>query len=433
MSVATAIISDTPKRPPKVRLTQVLETSNLRSVFSEVLGETVSQLNVERVLFSKSRPIVIHYRYQSVSHRLPRMLIGELVGADALHHKEAEIRRLGKVRRSQVAQDAREPLLHVDGMGLVLRRPGFDSNLLGLRMLHDRDFACGMISKVIGQPIIAGDLLVSLKAHRLGKRAVLLVECKTVSGTRRRLYVRLRPTTYEAGRSAFERHLRIAKALNGATTVRVPAPLLFDAEWGAAFFEEVGGTSPDFEGGTATETGGLAGSALAEWRALAPVANLQWSTSDELSGLADWSTRLGEYLPHKAPAFDAAMRTVTRKFGYVPAVHPAPCHRDFHEAQLLVDGNCCGMLDFDTWCDADPALDVGNFLAHIRLWELRNSSDASSFENAFIKASLDGKASSFLERVAIWKRAALLRLAAIYSFTSEADHIVNRLTDEAGA
>src|SRR4030067_3421814 len=44
-----------------------------------------------------------------------------------------------------------------------------------------------------------------------------------------------------------------------------------------------------------------------------------------------------------------------------------PAHRDFHDKQILKNGRYLYILDWDLSCLADPALDLGNFLAHLRL------------------------------------------------------------------
>jgi phosphotransferase family enzyme len=42
------------------------------------------------------------------------------------------------------------------------------------------------------------------------------------------------------------------------------------------------------------------------------------------------------------------------------------CHGDFKHEQLLFDGAGSGLVDFDSLCQAEPALDLGKFLAHLR-------------------------------------------------------------------
>ena len=433
MNMASALRPDLPPELKSSQLMRALDASHMRQVLSAALGEAVGAVSIERTLFSASRPTVIHYRYQRFGEKEPKQLIGELVGAGAEHGKETEIRRLGKARRSQIGQSTDSPLFHDDDTGLVLRRPGFDSNLLGLRLLHDKAFAAQMLANIIGHPVNPTAFNISLKAHRLGKRAVLLVDCMTASGTRHRIYVRLRPTTHEAGRASFERHVHIAQHMQNATTARIPAALQFDADWGAAFFEELPGMPPGFAGVQAAASGALAGKAMGEWRKLTPVADTQWFSENEIAGLNVWAAHLSAHFPQKLPDFNRALQVVSNNFSNLPTVPPAPCHRDFHEAQLLIAGNQCGILDFDTWCNADPALDVGNFLAHIRLWELRNAINAVPFTSSFTLAASAGQPSGFAERISVWKRASLLRLAAIYAFTSEMDHVVRQLAAEAGA
>jgi hypothetical protein len=42
-------------------------------------------------------------------------------------------------------------------------------------------------------------------------------------------------------------------------------------------------------------------------------------------------------------------------------------HGDYTYTQLIFDGKQCGLVDFDTICQAEPALDLGQFLAYLRV------------------------------------------------------------------
>jgi hypothetical protein len=42
------------------------------------------------------------------------------------------------------------------------------------------------------------------------------------------------------------------------------------------------------------------------------------------------------------------------------------CHGDFKYAQLFFDGDAVGLVDLDNLCQAEPALDLGQFLAYLR-------------------------------------------------------------------
>ena len=60
------------------------------------------------------------------------------------------------------------------------------------------------------------------------------------------------------------------------------------------------------------------------------------------------------------------------------ATAPSPArgiHRDFYPDHALLDGERLYLLDFDLYCEGDPALDVGNCIAHITEQSLRTQGD----------------------------------------------------------
>lgn len=62
----------------------------------------------------------------------------------------------------------------------------------------------------------------------------------------------------------------------------------------------------------------------------------------------------------------------------LPDVHPVTLHRDFYPEQLLLDGERLYLLDLDLCAYGDPALDIGNFVAHIREYALRVLGNAAA-------------------------------------------------------
>lgn len=75
----------------------------------------------------------------------------------------------------------------------------------------------------------------------------------------------------------------------------------------------------------------------------------------------EWSARLGRILA----ACDRLGATV-------PAPRSCGVHRDFYPAQVIVDRSRIWLIDFDLYCQGDPALDVGNFLGHLTEQSLRS-------------------------------------------------------------
>jgi thiamine kinase-like enzyme len=53
-------------------------------------------------------------------------------------------------------------------------------------------------------------------------------------------------------------------------------------------------------------------------------------------------------------------------------------HRDFYPDQILVDKDHLWLVDLDLCCQGDPALDIGNFIAHMTEQSLRQMGDPSA-------------------------------------------------------
>ncbi|MCK7583055.1 MAG: aminoglycoside phosphotransferase family protein [Chromatiales bacterium] len=73
-----------------------------------------------------------------------------------------------------------------------------------------------------------------------------------------------------------------------------------------------------------------------------------------------WSERIGSVLD--------ACRTLTERVRARPVVN---LHRDFYPDQILVAGDRLHLLDLDLCTRGDPALDLGNFVAHLEEHALR--------------------------------------------------------------
>jgi hypothetical protein len=61
---------------------------------------------------------------------------------------------------------------------------------------------------------------------------------------------------------------------------------------------------------------------------------------------------------------------------------PCGVHRDYYAEQLLVDTSRLTVLDFDLYCSGDPALDIGNFVAHLTEHALRHDGSPDALADA---------------------------------------------------
>ncbi|MEQ3553104.1 hypothetical protein WIS52_21765 [Pseudonocardia nematodicida] len=184
-------------------------------------------------------------------------------------------------------------------------------------------------------------------------------------------------------------------------------------------------------GGRAAEAcAGLVG-ALAALRDADPSGLAVHTGGDEAAVLTRWAAdadRLtGSSLSGPARAVAAALAAL----GPRPAV---PCHRDLHDKQVIaLSGGRTGLLDLDTLCAADPALDAGNLLAHLRLRAEQGHTSAGRARECAAALGLPDPYSAVPggrpdgHALAVYTAAALLRVAAVHRFRPEPARLTGRL------
>src|SRR5437899_1805898 len=103
--------------------------------------------------------------------------------------------------------------------------------------------------------------------------------------------------------------------------------------------------------------------------------------------LARFSTPVAKTAPSLALSFDEAIRRLDSATHEEPP--PVLSHGSFRSDQLLIEGDEPLMIDLDELCWANPARDVGNFLAYLRWKSIREPRHSSFIEGA-IPSFLEG-------------------------------------------
>jgi hypothetical protein len=87
-------------------------------------------------------------------------------------------------------------------------------------------------------------------------------------------------------------------------------------------------------------------------------------------------------------------------------------HGDFKYEQLLFDGARSALMDFDAVCQAEPALDLGKFLAHLRVEARLGDELAEEFLRAYVSAAGDRLEDErrLRRRTALYETVSLLHL-----------------------
>jgi hypothetical protein len=146
--------------------------------------------------------------------------------------------------------------------------------------------------------------------------------------------------------------------------------------------------------------------------------------ADELAGLLHQIANARQF----APTFgDRAQSWLERIAAIAEQSEPLRLcisHGDFKHEQLLFDGASGGLVDFDAMCQAEPALDLGKFLAHLRAdaQKIQKRASVSSplgdelaerFLRAYVSAVGDQVEDEWQlrERTTLYEAIALLRLA----------------------
>ena len=357
---------------------------------------SLAAAHVTRMHFPTGRPTQIHFRDAGGAW------IAEWIGADVTARAGTEAERLEKLGQS--AQ------LHADAaLGLLARPMGLDAKLPALRLASDAGFADSVLCG-LG---LRGPFRVDLVAHRLGKRAVL-----RICHARGTAFARLRAPGATQARLSAERHGTLWTALRSDPRVRLPEPIAHDPALGLSLYRALPGVAPRFHrlrGFAEVEAISHALIALQQTELDAP----PHTAADELSVLRAWLHRLELLDPALAGCISPLLDRLERDLHDLPAVRPVLCHRDLHEGQILIHRGTAGLMDFDTLRHGDPALDIGNLQAHLVLAGFRQNRSFGAYitalERLFPTVSLD--------RVAVWRRAALLRLAMILAFTTESPSI----------
>ena len=124
------------------------------------------------------------------------------------------------------------------------------------------------------------------------------------------------------------------------------------------------------------------------------------------------------------PGFDGALEPALARLDALAASHPpqppVPSHRSFRPAQVLLHDGHIAFIDFDGFCEAEPAMDLALFRASIKQNVMRLGLRAERPEPSLdILSELDGLCDLFLaeyqrmapvsrERVALWETIYLL-------------------------
>ncbi|MFW9258407.1 phosphotransferase family protein [Nostoc sp. CALU 546] len=87
-------------------------------------------------------------------------------------------------------------------------------------------------------------------------------------------------------------------------------------------------------------------------------------------------------------------------------------HRDFYPDQVIINNSRLYIIDLDLYCEGNPALDIGNFIAHIQEYSLRtfgNSKVLQEYENVLTERFIQLTSDKFLTAIQSYTTLTLVR------------------------
>lgn len=93
----------------------------------------------------------------------------------------------------------------------------------------------------------------------------------------------------------------------------------------------------------------------------------QRALADEVAGLREGFALVQHIAPDLGAQFQAWLDRVEASGAESKPLPFCFSHGDFSYTQLIFESNQSGLVDFDTVCQAEPALDLGQFLAYVRM------------------------------------------------------------------
>jgi aminoglycoside phosphotransferase (APT) family kinase protein len=161
----------------------------------------------------------------------------------------------------------------------------------------------------------------------------------------------------------------------------VPRPLGTVPAWEMWFQEKVAGVvaTPLLAGPDGPRLAGRIAEAIHKLHKTGVPTHRTHTMADEMRILSE---RLGE-LARARPAWSSRLERIVgacaRLAASAPETGRCGIHRDFYPDQVLVSGERLYLLDLDLYCQGDPALDIGNFRAHLMEQALRTLGHPAAF------------------------------------------------------
>ena len=416
------------------RVLEAIKRSRAHTLFE---ATAIDDCSVDRVHFGSRLGYVVDYTLQLRVGRVASRVkaFGQVPFGDPYSECEAAKAKIA-ARLDAAHAQGRPQLQLLDSIGVILRAAGTDERidwLTALTASTSRRPECRLLT--------SGELGrrwsdVHLLSHRLGKRAVLRLSGEGSDETEQAsaiLKLYKRKSTAAAHCAAISASVARQR---GRAEAAVGIPRIFgllDSAPGLLMEQAPGLPLHLIVGPARTAGHRSAGEALARFHASRIPGLELYGVADEVRVLQRWLAFASNLRPALVARLAPSVDRLTKDGPRCDTYTPVPIHRDFHDKQIIIAGDRSTLIDFDTVRLGDPAQDIGNFLAHIHLHAAHGLIKPAQTSEwiAFIDGYQSMTCSPSMLNIDWHRRASLLRLAMIRSFSDDSAHLAGVLARSA--
>lgn len=350
-----------------------------------------------RTKFKPARKLSAYYRI-TVGHQPRAIALTWLPEPSPLPANAAEIDDDAE-RRQVLAPFRRLAVVTGDGRATLLVAPG-DPQMPQLVRLNEHAYLGDLLSDLTSAPMPPADRTeIATVRYRPGQRHVLWVMPVSDGAGGAAMFIKIDRESSGARAVSFAESVGPILARRGAG-VRLAQPLGFSqADQASVWQQAPGRTLAQALRAGPQETAPLVTRVGRALRVIhesdLPTASIGAQEHDRASAprSAEVETisvlRAGEHLdallPEVAADYRRLVAQILDRLEALPQEQPSPGHGDLKCENIVVEGDRICLLDLDRAGLADPALDLGKFMADLRWWSRSSSLDGTALVPALVE------------------------------------------------
>ena len=157
-----------------------------------------------------------------------------------------------------------------------------------------------------------------------------------------------------------------------------------------------------------------AGRALGEFHNDATAPGETKTVYDDLQDLQEYTVIIAKVRPDLAVKYEEVIQLILTKVDHFKEPKPLAGHGAMRTDQFILQGDRLAMIDLDGYCRANPARDLGNFLAYLCWKAVRQPEHAEFIERAgraFLEGYLTVQGDIDERWLSVYQAASLLKIA----------------------